>query len=185
MHVTENGDTPAAWSEAAPDGVDACYAAAYQELRGLAHARLRDGGRNVLLDTTMLVHESYLRLANNSALAFPDRARFLVYAGRAMRSIIVDMVRQRQSERRGSGALHLTLSTQPPDAMANSEEDILHIDDALNRLAAVDERMANVVQMRYFAGLNENEIAAALGVTDRTVRRDWEQARLFLAEALL
>jgi RNA polymerase sigma factor (TIGR02999 family) len=167
-----------------PDGVNTLYDAAYQDLRKLAHARLRDGGRNTLLDTTMLVHESYMRLSRNSELAFPDRARFLVYAGQAMRSIIVDLVRQRLSERRGGGAVHVTLSTQAPDAKAAGEDDILRVNEALNQLAQVDERMANVVQMRYFAGLTEAEMAEALGVTDRTIRRDWEQARLFLAEAL-
>ncbi|MFN0164026.1 MAG: ECF-type sigma factor, partial [Burkholderiales bacterium] len=92
-------------------GVDTMYSAAYRDLRRLAHARLRDGGRNTLLDTTALVHESYVRLSGNSALAFPDRARFLVYAGQAMRSIIVDMVRQRKSDKRGGDAVHVTLNT--------------------------------------------------------------------------
>jgi RNA polymerase sigma factor (TIGR02999 family) len=183
MGPAEN-DMPDNENAAAPERVDGLYEAAYQDLRKLAHSRLRDGGRNTLLDTTMLVHESYLRLSRASALAFPDRARFLVYAGQAMRSIIVDMVRQRQSVRRGSGAIHVTLSTQAPDAKAAGEDDILRVHEALGQLAQVDERMANVVQMRYFAGLTEVEIAEALGVTDRTIRRDWEQARLFLADAL-
>jgi RNA polymerase sigma factor (TIGR02999 family) len=184
MSPVSGGPSPGNRKSATPGGVDTLYDAAYQDLRRLAHARLRDSGRDALLNTTMLVHESYVRLSRNNELAFPDRARFLVYAGQAMRSIIVDLVRQRQSERRGGGAVHVTLSTQAPDSGAAGEDDVLRVHEALNRLSQVDERMANVVEMRYFAGLTEAEMAEALGVTDRTIRRDWEQARLFLAEAL-
>jgi len=84
--------------------VDEFFSTAYVELRRLARSRLRDGGRNTVLDTTALVHETYLRVSKSASTAFPDRARFLVYAGRAMRSIIVDLVRQRQAERHGGGA---------------------------------------------------------------------------------
>jgi len=184
MSPATNGDNSDESADAVSGGVDTLYEATYRDLRHLAHARLRASGRNTLLDTTMLVHESYVRLAGNNALAFPDRARFLVYAGQAMRSIIVDMVRQRQSERHGGLATHLRLTTVPPDALSADENDILRVHEALEKLAKVDERMAQVVQMRYFAGLTETEMAEALGVTDRTVRRDWEQARLFLADAL-
>ncbi len=170
--------------QGALESVDSFYEDAYRELRQLARARLRASGRNTLLDTTMLVHESYLRLSRNSELAFPDRTRFLVYAGQAMRSIIVDIVRQRKSERHGGALARVTLNSQPANGMAGDEDDILRINEALEQLAEVDKRMANIVQMRYFAGLTEIEIAEALGITDRTVRRDWEQARLFLADAL-
>jgi len=166
--------------------LDALYADAYRELRRLARARLHGGGRNTVLDTTALVHESYLRLARHGEVAFEDKLRFMVYAGRVMRSVIIDLVRERQAERRGGGAAHVTLNTQlgadlGPDA---GEAEILRVHDALDELARLDERMAQVVEMRYFAGMTEGEIAQALGVTDRTVRRDWQQARLFLAEAL-
>jgi len=170
-----------------PPPVDALYRAAYRELRDLARARLRGGGRNPLLDTTALVHESYLRLSKSAEVPqFPDRARFLAYASKVMRSIIVDMVRQNRSDRRGGGALHLTLTGEVAEAagLPTGEEQILRVHEALEALAKVDPRMAEVVEMRYFGGLTELEMAAALGVTDRTVRRDWEQARLFLAEAL-
>ena len=167
----------------AANEVDALYSAAYRELRRLARARLCTGGRNTLLDTTALVHESYLRLSNASGVQFPDRAHFLVYAGRAMRSIIVDFARQRLTERRGGDAAHVTYTVQLADGVAG-EEEILRVHEALSELAKVDERMARVVEMRYFGGLTESEIAEALGVTDRTVRRDWEHARLFLSDAL-
>lgn len=165
-------------------GVDALFDATYRELRQLARARLRGGGRNTLLDTTALVHETFLKLAANHEVRFPDRARFLVYAGRVMRSIIVDFARQRLAERRGGDAAHVTFSTQLVDGRVAGEEEIVRVHEALDHLAKVDERMAKVVEMRYFGGLTETEIAEALGVTDRTVRRDWEQARLFLADAL-
>ncbi len=168
--------------EAAP--VDAYFDATYRELRQLARARLAGGGRNTLLDTTALVHETFLKLSANPQVRFPDRARFLVYAGRAMRSIIVDFARRRLAERRGGDAAHVTFSTQLADGQVAGEAEIVRVHEALEQLAQVDERMAKVVEMRYFGGLTETEIAEALGVTDRTVRRDWEQARLFLAEAL-
>ncbi len=171
-----------------PGGADVevgeLYAAAYRELRQLARARLRAGGRNTLLDTTALVHESYLRLSKASDVQFPDRARFLVYAGRAMRSIIVDFARQRLTNRRGGDAAHVTYTVQLADGAVAGEAEILRVHEALDALVKVDERMAKVVEMRYFGGLTEIEIAEALGVTDRTVRRDWEHARLFLADAL-
>lgn len=100
-----------------------------------------------------------------------------------MRSIIVDFARQRLTDRRGGDAAHVTFTVQLADSVAG-EEEIVRVHEALDELAKVDERMAKVVEMRYFGGLTETEIAEALGVTDRTVRRDWEHARLFLAEAL-
>lgn len=167
--------------------VDELFDATYRELRQLARARLRGGGRNTLLDTTALVHESYLRLSRSGEVPrFPDRPRFLVYASRVMRSIIIDMVRQRRSDKRGGDAPHLTLTGDVVEAagLPAADEHILRVHEALDALAKVDERMAKVVEMRWFGGLTEVEIAAALGLTDRTVRRDWEQARLFLADAL-
>jgi RNA polymerase sigma factor (TIGR02999 family) len=177
-------DDPAA--PPADASVDTFFAATYRELRQLARARLRGGGRDAVLDTTALVHEPYLKLSQAAHLQFPDRPRFLVYAGRVMRSVIVDLVRQRQSERHGGGGAHLTLTGDVIDqaGLPAQEEHILRVHEALEEMAKVDERMAKVVEMRYFGGLNDLEIAGALGVTDRTVRRDWEQARLFLAEAL-
>lgn len=166
--------------------VDELFAATYRELRQLAHSRLRGGGRNTVLDTTALVHESYLRLSKSAALQFPDRVRFLVYAGRVMRSIIIDMVRQRQAERHGGDAVHLSLTGEVADnlGMPTGEDTILRVHEALADLEKVDERMARVVELRYFGGLTDAEVAQALQVTDRTVRRDWQQARLLLAEAL-
>jgi len=167
-----------------PEGVDALFTSAYQDLRKLARMRLRGGGRNTVLDTTSLVHESYLRLARTGQLRVEDRTHFLRYASRAMRSVIVDLVRQRQAERRGGAAEHVTLTTRAGAGGQAGERQILRVHEAVGELARHDPRMAQVVEMRYFGGLTEAEIAEALDVTDRTVRRDWEKARLWLAEAL-
>jgi RNA polymerase sigma factor (TIGR02999 family) len=167
-----------------PDGVDELFAAAYHDLRRLARLRLRSGGRNTILDTTSLVHESYLRLARAGQLRLDNRTHFLRYACRAMRSVIVDLVRQRQSVRRGGAAERITLTTGAAGGRGSGERQILRVHEAIGELAARDARMAQVVEMRYFGGLTETEIAEALDVTDRTVRRDWEKARLWLADAL-
>jgi RNA polymerase sigma factor (TIGR02999 family) len=167
-----------------PEGLDQWFAASYAELRQLARARLRGGGRDVVLDTTALVHESFLRLSQREGVAFPDRSRFLAYTSKVMRSVIIDLVRQRGKERHGGDLARVTLTTGVLDGAVVAEEQILRVHEALEELQSVDPRMAQVVEMRFFAGLNDLEIAAALGVTDRTVRRDWQQAQLFLAEAL-
>jgi RNA polymerase sigma factor (TIGR02999 family) len=160
------------------------FDAAYDELRALARARLNRGGRGTMLDTTSLVHESYLRFADAGRLRAEDRQHFLRYASHVMRSVIVDFVRGRLTERRGGDAVHVTLNSQvgiPADA---GENEILRVHEALEELAQHDARMVQVVEMRYFAGMTETEIAGALGVTDRTVRRDWEKARLLLVDFL-
>ena len=156
----------------------------YQRLRLLARSHLRRNEPITLLDTTSLVHESYLRYVNSRDLDFADRGKFFAYAASVMRSIIVDEVRRRHAERRGGSAEHVTLSTDAVDSLARDDEEILNVHEALEELAALDPRLARVVEMRYFAGLSENDIAVALGVTDRTVRRDWDKARTLLFNAL-
>ena len=152
----------------------------YSEMRRLARARLAGGGRYTLLDTTALVHESFLRLQHANHLTVNDSQHFLAYATTTMRSVIVDYVRRRKAERRGGGVAQTTLDTEldPPGA---SDEEILVVHDALEVLATIDFRLVLVVEMRYFGGLTDIEIGQALGVTDRTVRRDWDRARLLLA----
>jgi RNA polymerase sigma factor (TIGR02999 family) len=167
--------------------VEAIFEALYPDLRRIAHARLTRHVRNTMLDTTALVHECYLKFAQTDRLSPADRTHFLAYAATAMRSIIVDFARARAAERRGGDAVHLTLNTQLADGLpqpADGADEILGVDAALKDLAKLDARLARVVEMRYFGGMNDLEIAAALGITDRTVRRDWEKARLLLAAAL-
>ena len=156
----------------------------YQELRHMARNRLQTVERAAVLDTTGLVHECYLRLATAKRLAVEDRVHFFRYAGRAMRSVIVDMARGALRAKRGSGERLLSLSTTISESMTAGEEQVLRVHDALDDLAQVDPRLVQVVEMRYFAGMTEADIAASLGVTDRTIRRDWEKARLLLAQAL-
>lgn len=164
---------------------DALFAAAYPELRRMAHARLRGGARGAaMLDTGSLINESYLRFAASGQLRVDDRLHFLRWAGTVMRSVIVDVIRHHRAERRGGEAAHVVLTTQLGVSSRNDMDEVLLVDEALTALAAVDPRLARVVEMRYFAGLTEAEIAEALGLTERTVRRDWDKARLFLREAL-
>jgi RNA polymerase sigma factor (TIGR02999 family) len=166
------------------EALNRIFAALYPELHKLARARLRRAAPLTLLDTTALLHESYLRLVKLGELKVENRAHFLAYAARTMRSIVVDFARARLAERRGGGAQDLVLDTEIASSVSAPEEEIVRVHDALIELAQVDERLVRVVEMRYFGGLTEDEIGAALGVTERTVRRDWEKARLLLAIAL-
>jgi RNA polymerase sigma factor (TIGR02999 family) len=170
-----DGDRPA---------FDALFQRLYPELRRVAHARLAGHQRGTGMETTVLLHECYLRFLRAGNLAPADRGHFIAYASHVMRSIIVDAVRAAGRERRGGDAEHVTLDTAIADALAQPHEELLDIDRALEDLARLEPRLAQVVEMRYFAGLTDAEIAEALGVTDRTVRRDWEKARLLLAHAL-
>ena len=160
------------------------FAVAYGELRSQAHLQLRSGGRNTFLNTTALVHESFLRFLGAGRLAGSDRGHFFSYAARVMRSVIVDFARQRQTERRGGNIDRTPLNTQLAEEICACEDQVIRINDAIEALQVHDERLVKVVEMRYFAGMTENEIGAALGVTERTVRRDWEKARLLLAAML-
>jgi len=167
-----------------PGARDELFTAAYEELRRLARARLREGGRSVVLDTTSLVHECYLRFVASGELRAEERRAFFGYASKVMRSVIVNSVREQQAERRGGSAPQLALSTEIVANLAGDEETILKVHEALEVLEQADERLAQVAQMRYFGGYTEREIAETLGVTERTVQRDWEKARAILLAAL-
>jgi RNA polymerase sigma factor (TIGR02999 family) len=156
----------------------------YPDLRRIAHARLGSHQRDAVVDTTSLVHECYLKLAAAQRLTPEDRNHFLAYASTAMRSIIVDAARATLAQRRGGDAEKVTLDTGVADAATAPEEEILDVHAALEDLGKLDARLARVVEMRYFGGMTDEDIGAVLGVTDRTVRRDWEKARLLLASAL-
>ena len=156
----------------------------YGELRAIAHTRLRGQQPLTLLDTTALVHESFLRLEKLGSVALADRCHFLGYAARVMRSVIVDTIRRKSAERRGGDCRHVTLDTGLADSVAAGEDDVLRLAEAIEDLARIDPRAAQVVEMRYFAGMADPEIAAALGVTERTVGRDWRKAKMLLYAAL-
>lgn len=172
-------------TRASDDGAQqALFAAAYDELKRLARARLRDGGRNAVLDTTSLVHEAYLRFVRVGELRAADRRAFFAYASRVMRSIIIDTARERMAERRGGDLQQLTLSTELLGDLGTGEQTILRVHEALDVLQQADARLAQVVEMRYFGGYSDREIAETLDVTERTVQRDWQKARLILEAAL-
>lgn len=156
----------------------------YAELRRLARSRLAGGGRHTLLDTHALVHEAYLRMQRDGGVSVNDREHFLAYAASTMRSVVVDFVRRRRADRRGGDVEHVTLDTRAAEILGASDDEILEVHEALDTLAKVDVRLKSVVEMRYFAGLSDAEIAGALGVSDRTIRRDWDRARLLLAQLL-
>jgi len=164
---------------------DALFSTAYDELRRLARARLRDGGRDTVLDTTSLVHECYLRFMGAGELRAGDRQAFFCYASQVMRSVIVSNVRERQAQRRGGDVQQLTLSTEVASNLAGGEDTILKVHEALGELEQADARLAQVAQMRYFGGYSDEEIAEALDLSPRTVQRDWEKARAILAAALM
>ncbi|MGO9593133.1 MAG: ECF-type sigma factor [Steroidobacteraceae bacterium] len=166
------------------DARDALFAAAYAELRRLARARLRDGGRDAVLDTTCLVHESYLRFVQAGELRAQDRLAFFAYASQVMRSVIVNSVRDRIAEKRGGERQPLSLSTNLAANVAVDEDTVLRVHEALEDLEKVNPRLVRVAEMRYFAGYSEREIAETLDITERTVQRDWEKARLILAAML-
>lgn len=156
----------------------------YAELHKLARSKLRQHQSMTLLDTTSLLHESYLRLVGAQALPVSDRHHFFAYAARVMRSVIVDFARARLAERRGGNADSLVLDTGMAGNIATPENDVLRVHDALDVLAKADPRLAQVVELKYFGGMTEAEIAQMLETSERTVRRDWEKARLLLFAAL-
>lgn len=156
----------------------------YADLHRLAKSRLRQHQTFTLLDATSLVHESYLRLVGTSAAPFDDRKHFFTYAATVMRSVIVDYVRARAAQRRGGGQVHLALTTGM-DANACLEGDyVTKVHEALEVLAQAEPALAKVVEMRYFGGMTESEIAEVLGLSERTIRRQWEKAKLLLAAVL-
>jgi RNA polymerase sigma factor (TIGR02999 family) len=161
-----------------PEATDRVFSLVYDELRLLAHAQLRRERPGHTLGTTGLVHETYVRLVDQTRVDWRDRRHFFGAAACAMRRILVDYARRNLAMRRGGGAIRLTLD----EDMAATErgEMLLALDEALERLAALDRRLSQVVECRYFGGLTEEETARLLGVTRRTVQRDWMKARGWL-----
>jgi RNA polymerase sigma factor (TIGR02999 family) len=165
------------------DVLDRVFSLIYEELRRLARGHLRREAEGHTLSTTALVHEAYLRLVDVNRMEWRDRVHFLSMASRAMRRILIDHARQRLALRHGGGARPVTLE----EALVASDlppEELLALDDALERLGALNPRLVSVVECRYFGGMTEEETAEALAVTSRTVRRDWIKARGWLRQAL-
>ena len=160
------------------------FEVAYAELRRLARFRLRAGGRNAVMDSTCLVHEAYLRFVSAGELRAQDRRAFFSYASHVMRSIIVNSARDQIAQKRGGDWRPLTLSTQLAADVPGDHDVIVNVHEALEKLERADPRLARVAEMRYFGGYSEQEIADALNIAERTVRRDWDKARLILAQLM-
>jgi len=167
------------WRQGAPGSLDRLFPLVYEELRRLARRQLGPGGSGHTLDTTGLVHEAYLKLVDRSRVEVHDRGHFFALAAKAMRQIIVDSARRRAAGKRGGGAPATALDEHDVAAAERSDE-VVAVEEALTRLEALDPRLGNVVEMRFFAGLSVEEIAEALGTSPRTVKRDWQKARAFL-----
>jgi RNA polymerase sigma factor (TIGR02999 family) len=162
-----------------PSELDQAFAAFYPELKKIAHARLRGSGLNGSIQTTALVHDSYVKLASSPGIEVGDRLQFFAYSSRVLRSIVVDLVREQRALRRGGDADIVTLDTAAGEGMPPSV-DVETVDDALRDLEKLDATLARLVEMRFFGGMTEDEIAEALGVSVRTVSRDWKKARALL-----
>jgi len=173
--------------DAARDGdrgaLDRVLATLYQELHTMARRQLA-GQYGQTLDATALVHEAYLKLAGRREAKFEDRAHFFAYAASAMRSVVVDYARQRLAQKRGGDMHRVTDLPEDLEGGLRLDEEMLGLDAALTRLGSVDARLARVVELRYFAGLSELEIAALMERSERSIRRDWQKARMFLLASL-
>jgi RNA polymerase sigma-70 factor, ECF subfamily len=155
----------------------------YRELRRIASAKMRTERHNHTLQPTALVHEAYLRLADQPESAWLDRSRILGLAAQAMRHILVDYARAHGADKRGAGGIQVTLD----DGLTSTNgvlADVLAVDEVLTRLAEFDPRQAKVLELHFFAGLTFDEIAAEVGVSTRTVKSDWTMARAWLYQQL-
>jgi RNA polymerase sigma factor (TIGR02999 family) len=159
------------------------FEALYEDLRRMARSEVARHQTITLLNATSLLHESYLRAVKSGQVRTSERGEFMAYMARVMRSVVVDFVRARAAEKRGGAQVHMTLDTDLGEKLAAEDADVLRVHEALEVLAQSDARMSQVVEMHYFGGLSDEEIAQSLGVSERTVQRDWEKARLLLAEA--
>lgn len=159
---------------------DALFAALYTELHRLAESHLRRSGGDMTLGATTLLHEAYVDIANRDTLAFPDRNRFLGYASRAMRSIVIDYVRQRRARKRGGDLTFTTLDEERDGGSSAEATNLEAVGAALDQLADLEPGLAQLVDLKFFCGFTFAEIAGVRGVTERTVQRDWAKARVLL-----
>jgi RNA polymerase sigma factor (TIGR02999 family) len=170
ISAAERGDRPAA---------EALFAALYAELHRLAKRELARLGAAGSLGVTTLLHEAYLDIAGRDGLAFPDRARFMGYAARVMRGLIIDHARSQHAQKRG-GLFELTSFDTDVQETRIDDRELTRIGEALDELAAVDPALAQIVDLRFFCGFSFAEISAMRGMSERTVQRSWEKARVYL-----
>jgi RNA polymerase sigma factor (TIGR02999 family) len=162
---------------------DALFTALYEELHRMARRELSRRGGGVTLSATTLLHDAYLNISGREGTTFPDRNRFMGYASRVMRGIIIDYARARQAQKRG-GEFEITSIRTDIAAVGSNASELSRMSDALDELARLDERLARVVDLKFFCGFSFVEIAAMFGVSERTVQRDWEKARIYLHNVL-
>jgi RNA polymerase sigma factor (TIGR02999 family) len=162
------------------EAVERLFPLVYQQLRQAAEAALRSERPGHTLQPTALVHEAYLKLVGSGGIPVRDKAHFLSIAARAMRQILVDHARRRGARKRGRGETPVPLDFPVADAGTMAVDELVALDDALEQLSAKSPRLRSVVELRFFGGLNEEQIAESLGVTTRTVQRDWVRARAWL-----
>ena len=162
-------------------GIEERFSASYADILKLARARL--SRERAPVSTVTLAHELYLNLRDRQDLQFPTAGAFMAYASRAMRSLLVDMARERMAQKRSAELMPLTLGADVPD-LGGTPEQLVALDDALTRLGNVDARLMRVAEMRVIMGLEVSEIAAALEISEPTVKRNWQRAKAFLHEAL-
>lgn len=182
MSVHQITELLRAWSGGDDDALALVTPLVHAELRQIARRHMRGERPDHTLQITALVNECYLRLADAQHVRWQDRAHFLAWASRLMRRILVDFARERQAGKRGAGAVHLPID----DAFAvlTPDRDLVALDDALAALAEIDERKSRVVELRFFGGLSTDEVATVLGVSAKTVLRDWQLAKLWLLQQL-
>ncbi len=159
------------------------FSTLYADLHRMARRELAKRGSGVSLGATTLLHEAYLDISGRNRAAFPDRHRFMAYASRVMRGLIIDYARSRHALKRGGQFEITSMNTDVAEAVADGEE-LSRIGDAVDALAGVDARLAQVVDLKFFCGFSFGEIAAMQGISERTVQRDWEKARIYLFQAL-
>ena len=163
------------------DSIETAFREGYEDILSLARARL--ARERSPISTVTLAHELYINLRDQTDLRFPSRQHFLAYSSRAMRSLLVDMARERIAQKRSAELLPLTLGAHVPDS-GGSPEQLVALDEALQRLGALDERLTRIAEMRILTGMEISDIAAVLGVSEPTVKRDWQRAKAFLSEAI-
>lgn len=167
----------------AVDNTDDLFNELYSELHRLARGALRGQGPNPELGVTTLLHEAYLTMSGKAGIAFADHARFMGYAARVMRGLIIDDVRRQRSQKRG-GLFEITSLRTFHAEHVTDRRTLLRINEALDELAEIEPELAEVIELKFFCGLSFAEIAALRGVSERTIQRSWEKGRLYLHQAI-
>jgi RNA polymerase sigma factor (TIGR02999 family) len=175
VEASEAGD-PAARNE--------LFAALYSELHRVARSHLARSDAPITLSATTLLHEAYLDISRREHVAFLERNRFLAYASRAMRGLVIDHIRSRRAQKRGAELTFLPLDDAHPDIAGNESKTFDQLDVALRELEELDPALAQLVDLKFFCGFSFSEVAAMRGISERTVQRDWNKARVLLQRAL-